>query len=148
MTSQARIEANRRNAARSTGPRTAEGKDKVRLNALKHGLSATTVVLPHEDAQAYQQRLETWTAELAPRGDVGRYLVERAARISWQLDRADLHETARLAKPVRQDRIRLKRSGRVLRREGPGPVRFAATGHGRRPRGAPRGAGGFRRGLP
>ncbi|MFO0887832.1 MAG: hypothetical protein U0790_01670 [Isosphaeraceae bacterium] len=40
MTSPARIEANRRNAQRSTGPRTEAGKDKVRLNALKHGLDA------------------------------------------------------------------------------------------------------------
>ena len=46
-----RIEANRRNAQKSTGPRTTEGKDRVRLNALKHGLTASTAVLPGEDAE-------------------------------------------------------------------------------------------------
>ena len=61
MTSERKIEANRRNAQRSTGPKTEEGKDKVRLNALKHGLCAETIVLPHEDADAYQQRLDDWT---------------------------------------------------------------------------------------
>jgi hypothetical protein len=100
MTSQRKIEANKRNAQKSSGPKTAEGKERVRLNALKHGLTATTVVLPHEDAEAYQKRLETWTRELAPRGDVGHYLTERAVRLSWQLDRADGHERARLAERV------------------------------------------------
>ena len=72
MTSQRKIEANRRNAARSTGPRTEAGKKKVSLNAVKHGLTATTlVVLPHEDEEAYRHRLEAWTAELNPRGSSG-----------------------------------------------------------------------------
>ena len=49
---------------------------------------------------AYQQRLEAWTRDLAPRGDPARYLVDRAVRISWQLDRADFHERARLEKRI------------------------------------------------
>src|SRR4051794_34081758 len=100
MVSQRKIDANRRNAKRSTGPRTEEGKDHVRLNALKHGLTARTVVLPHEDEEAYQQRREAWTKDLNPGGDVAAYLVERAVRISWQLDRADFHERARLARRI------------------------------------------------
>jgi hypothetical protein len=101
MTSQAKIEANRRNAQKSSGPRTAEGKERVRLNAVKHGLTATTVVLPHEDAEAYQERREAWTRELDPPGELGLYLADRVVRISWQLDRADAHERARLAARVR-----------------------------------------------
>jgi hypothetical protein len=46
MTTQAKIDANRRNATKSTGPKTAAGKARVSLNALKHGLSAQTMVLP------------------------------------------------------------------------------------------------------
>ena len=61
MISQRKIDANRRNARKSTGPRTEEGKDQVKLNALKHGLTARTVVLPHEDEEAYQQRREAWS---------------------------------------------------------------------------------------
>lgn len=48
------IAANRRNAKKSTGPRTPAGKSNVRLNALKHGLTAQSVVLPFEDADAYE----------------------------------------------------------------------------------------------
>ena len=103
MTSERKIEANRRNAARSTGPRTPEGKRKVSLNAVKHGLTATTiVVLPHEDAEAYERRLQAWTAELNPKGDLDRYLAERAVKVSWQLDRADSYEQACLARRVRR----------------------------------------------
>ena len=102
MTSQRKIEANRRNAARSTGPRTEAGKKKVSLNAVKHGLTATTIVLPHEDAEAYERRLQAWTAELNAQGDLGRYLAERAVKVSWQLDRADSYEQACLARRVRR----------------------------------------------
>src|SRR5262245_49795914 len=102
MTSAAKIEANKRNAKRSTGPKTEAGKEKSRLNALKHGLTATTVVLPHEDAEAYARRVGAWTVELNPHGDLGRYLAERAARISWQLDRADAYERDRLARKLRE----------------------------------------------
>ena len=102
MISQAKIDANRRNAAKSTGPRTANGKAKVRLNAVTHGLTSTTVVLPHENEQAYQHRLEAWTRELQPPGELGRYLVERVVRISWQLDRADTAEQARLARRIQE----------------------------------------------
>jgi hypothetical protein len=102
MISQAKIDANRRNAAKSTGPRTPEGKAKVRFNAVTHGLTAATVVLPHEDEQAYQHRLEAWTRDLQPPGGPGRYLVERAVRISWQLDRADTAEQARLVRRIEE----------------------------------------------
>ena len=44
----AQIRANRENAKKSTGPRTAEGKARVSLNALKHGLLARDTVLPTE----------------------------------------------------------------------------------------------------
>ena len=110
MISQAKIDANKRNAAKSTGPRTPEGKDKVRFNAVTHGLTAATVVLPHEDEQAYQHRLEAWTRDLQPPDEPGRYLVERAVRISWQLDRADTAEQARLTSRI-QDAHRLFADG-------------------------------------
>jgi hypothetical protein len=102
MTSQRKKEANRRNAQKSTGPRTDVGKSKVRFNALTHGLTAETVVLPHEDAAAYQDRLESWTHELNAPGKMGAYLAERAVRVSWQLDRADFHERDRLIKQLLQ----------------------------------------------
>jgi hypothetical protein len=92
-----KAEANRRNARKSTGPRTPEGKDRSKFNALKDGLSAKTLVLPGEDAGAFQDRLDAWAADLQPRNDVEHVLVERSATLSWQLERADRADAARLA---------------------------------------------------
>ena len=96
-----RAEINRRNARKSTGPKTAEGKDRSRFNAVKHGVTAKTLVLPGEDAEALRVRLDAWTEDLQPRDDVEQYLVERAVQVSWQLDRADRAEVARLASIIR-----------------------------------------------
>jgi len=50
---------------------TVQGNRRVKFNALKHGMTAETVVLPHEDAAAYERRLKTWTLELNPPGELG-----------------------------------------------------------------------------
>src|SRR4029077_12703443 len=97
MTSSARIEANRRNCQRSTGPKTEDGKNRSRLNAVKHGMTSQTDVLPGEDREEFLDRMVDWTKDLNPRTSVERYLSERAARVSWQLDRAERAHTARLA---------------------------------------------------
>ena len=55
MTSEKKAEANRRNALKSTGPKTPEGKDAVRLNALKHGLLSRETLLPGEDEEALRE---------------------------------------------------------------------------------------------
>jgi hypothetical protein len=54
MTSFRQIEANRRNARKSTGPITLEGKQRSRCNAVRHGLTAETVIGALEDAEDYQ----------------------------------------------------------------------------------------------
>src|SRR5262245_34479657 len=84
-----RAEINRRNSRPSTGPRSPQGKERSRLNVIKHGMSARTPVLPGEDAEAFRRRVEDWTADLAPLNSVERFLVERAAMDSWKLERAD-----------------------------------------------------------
>ena len=84
-----KIEANRRNAQKSTGPRTKEGKARSRFNALQDGLRAKTDVLPGEDGSVFEARLSKWNEEIGPRDDVERFLVRRAVQISWQLDRIE-----------------------------------------------------------
>jgi hypothetical protein len=96
-----RAAINRRNAQKSTGPRTPEGKSRSRFNAVKHGMTAKTLVLPGEDADVLQQRIEAWTADLQPRNDLEQFLVERAVQSSWQLERADRAELARQAGIIR-----------------------------------------------
>ena len=54
MTCFSQIEANRRNARRGTGPNTQEGKDRFRCNAVRHGLTAETVIRTLEDAEVYK----------------------------------------------------------------------------------------------
>ena len=76
-----RAAISRQNGRKSTGPRSVEGKARSRFNALKHGLKAKTVVLPGEDAQEYQGRLDAWIADLQPTNDVEHTLVERAVTI-------------------------------------------------------------------
>ena len=111
MATEKQIEANRRNSRKSSGPTSAAGKRRVGQNALKHGLSAKTIVLPHEDAEQYQHRRLTWKRELGPLGELGDYLAEQLVTISWQLDRANFHERARLAhqiSKVPKDKARAK----------------------------------------
>lgn len=99
-TSEARIRANRENARRSTGPRTAAGKARSRLNGLRHGLRAETLILPGEDAEALEARRRAWVGELAPGSEVERFLVEDAVAASWRMERCRRVETALAASSV------------------------------------------------
>ena len=96
-TSSRRAEANRRNARRSTGPRTPAGKGRSRFNAVKHGMRAQSLVLPGEDPDALKARQDAWVADLRPTGEVEHFLVSRAVQLSWQLQRGDRAMAARLA---------------------------------------------------
>ena len=87
MTSQRRIEANRRNAQRSTGPKTAAGKARVAQNAVTHGLLARETLLPDEDPQALETLAEAMRAELNPVGPHEEFLVEMMVRAFWRLCR-------------------------------------------------------------
>jgi hypothetical protein len=97
MSSAKKIEANRRNAQKSSGPKSADGKSRSRFNAVKHGMRATAAVLPGEDAAAFSARVDDWTSDLKPRNKVEQYLVDKAAKESWRLDRIELAHTARLS---------------------------------------------------
>jgi hypothetical protein len=88
--------ANRANALKSTGPRTEAGKARSRFNAVTHGMRAETVVLPHEDAAAFEAERLGWIEDWKPETQTRMALVERAAAQSWRLRRCVRVETARL----------------------------------------------------
>jgi hypothetical protein len=88
MSSLRQIEANRRNARLSTGPVTEEGKRRSRQNAVRHGLTAETVIDALEDAEDYAAFEMTVTAEYDAQSAVERELVLRLASLLWRLRRA------------------------------------------------------------
>ena len=87
MTSPKQERANRRNAQKSTGPKTQEGKAAVRLNAVKHGLLSEEVLLPGEDGAALEEPGERLRAELQPVGELEGLLVDRIVGAYWRLRR-------------------------------------------------------------
>ena len=93
MTSFRQIEANRRNAQLSTGPVTEEGKRRSRQNAIRHGLTAETVIDALEDAEDYQAFEMAVTADYDAQSAVERELVLRLASLLWRLRRATAIET-------------------------------------------------------
>ena len=80
MTSYRQIEANRRNALNSTGPRTESGKHQSRRNAVRHGLTAETVIGLLEDGEDYQRFEAAVIADYDAQSAVERELVLRLAR--------------------------------------------------------------------
>ena len=96
MTSLRQIESNRRNAQKSTGPKTQDGKARSSQNAVRPGLTAETVIGPLEhpaDYRAFEQAVTTaYDAETA----VERELVLRLASLLWRLRRATSVETGLL----------------------------------------------------
>ncbi len=96
-----RIAANRRNAARSTGPRTPEGKARSRGNALMHGLSGAGIALPGEDAEVVEARFEALAEDLGARGERDRILAHRAAFLALRLERCARFEAAMVTDAIR-----------------------------------------------
>jgi hypothetical protein len=87
MTSDKQAQANRRNALKSTGPKTPQGKAAVRHNATKHGLLSQEVLLREEDAAALEGLGERLRAELQPVGELEGMLVDRIVSAYWRLSR-------------------------------------------------------------
>src|SRR5262252_6414796 len=93
MTSIKQIEANRRNSLKSTGPKTEAGKRTSRRNAVRHGLTAETVIGALEDAEDYKAFEVAVTADYDAQSAVERELVLRLASVLWRLRRATTVET-------------------------------------------------------
>ncbi len=92
--SPAQLAANRSNAQLSSGPITPEGKAKSSLNAVKTGLTGRTVLLPTDDAPAYEQHLRAYADDFRPVGARESDLVQSVADTAWRLKRIPSLEAA------------------------------------------------------
>jgi hypothetical protein len=91
-----RIAINRANSRHSTGPRTDSGKQRSSLNALRHGLTAASAVLPSEDQVAFDAHRCGFFDEYKPATPTETQLVQELADTSWRLNRIPLLEAALL----------------------------------------------------
>ena len=82
-----RAATNRANSQHSTGPRTEAGKQRSSRNALRHGLTAQTAVLPNEDPETYQRHIQQFLDEYAPATPTETQLVHEIANSAWRLNR-------------------------------------------------------------
>lgn len=110
MTSFRQIEANRRNAIRSTGPSTEEGKRRTRRNAVRHGLCAETVIEIVEDIEDYRAFEAAVIADYDAQTAVERELVLRLTSLLWRLRRATSIETDLLR--IQAELLRERRESR------------------------------------
>ena len=93
-TSDKQIEANRRNAELSTGPKSDLGKLRSSKNAIKHGIYSQTTVLFNETQEEYDEHLQDFVTRFQPKDKVELRLVQRMADCEWRLARARYVETA------------------------------------------------------
>jgi len=107
MTTDRQIEANRLNAQHSTGPSTPEGRAAVRLNGLKHGLCAESIVVPGEDPAEFEAMLEAYRAEYQPATPSAEFLVRQVAMADWRLLR--LHRIEASFHTIRHKELELSR---------------------------------------
>jgi hypothetical protein len=94
MASEKQVEANRANARKSTGPKTAEGRARSRANAWKHGLTASTLIIVGEEPDEFDELRAALIDSYDPQSPWERELVERLAGIFWRLRRVPFWEAA------------------------------------------------------
>jgi len=125
MSTPAQLAANRDNAKKSTGPRTVEGKEASRFNALKHGADAESVVIPGEDPEQYAALAADYTREFEPATAREQFHVETLVRAAWQKKRLERVEArlyrALLAEGAKPDELdialyRDSPNGKLLRK--------------------------------
>ncbi len=108
-----KVEANRQNAKKSTGPKTIEGKEKSRRNAIQHGFCSSVIDMPDQDPDRVAERMDAWDDALNPKRDpVDGFLVGMAVRSTFRLERCDLVHNARVAKLAR-DAVVSRSEGRL-----------------------------------
>jgi hypothetical protein len=92
MTTDRQLDANRLNALKSTGPRTAKGKSRATANALKHGLAGRQVVLASESSRQYNSFRAFLLKSLDPHDGIECSLADQVVAASWRLRRVPILE--------------------------------------------------------
>src|SRR4029077_9394901 len=92
MISDKHLEANRKNALLSSGPKTEQGRKRSSLNALRHGLTGQVTTMTPEDREAHDKFSQAIIQSLAPQGPMEVDLAQRIATDSWRLNRASAIE--------------------------------------------------------
>jgi hypothetical protein len=92
MISDKQLEANRSNAELNSGPKTEAGRNRSRMNALRHGLTGQVTTMTDEDRAAHDQFSKALIKDLAPEGAMETQLAQRIATDSWRLNRASAIE--------------------------------------------------------
>jgi hypothetical protein len=105
MTTEIQAEANRRNALQSTGPRTSEGIEAARFNALRHGLRSLQTIIPGEDPELWEAHRAGVVEDLKPVGAVELALAEQIAAKLWRLGRVVRHEADLIASDQCRDEV-------------------------------------------
>jgi hypothetical protein len=103
MASTEQLRANKANAQKSTGPRTQAGKQRSRLNARKHGLTAKLLVIGNEDPAEFDELRAALMEQYDPQGPAECELIEYLASMYWRLRRVPFFEAAIFA--ARQARV-------------------------------------------
>jgi hypothetical protein len=84
----------------ATGPRTTQGKERSKRNALKHGIFSQVALLKGESRAEYDALLNSLRENLQPEGGLEELLVEKLARSAWRLRRMIIAETAEIQKAI------------------------------------------------
>ena len=100
LTTEQRAEINRQNAAHSTGPITDDGRAKSRQNALKHGLRAQVVPLPHEDPENVRLRTRVWNDHYLPKSPAAQHLVNECVQATLLADRIHKYHAVALSDQI------------------------------------------------
>ena len=109
MATRLQIRASRKNAKRSTGPQTTEGKARSSQNARKHGLFARDTLLPGEDPQEFLQLIADLEQELEVGSGFERRLVRHIADTEWRMRRLVRLETGVLTHQLENERLHAQR---------------------------------------
>ena len=97
MTSERQRAANRRNAQRSTGPRSPEGREISSRNSQQHGVLSRRVTTDVEGNEIYERMLNGFMGEYGPRSETEILLVERLANLFWRERRLIQTERSQLS---------------------------------------------------